>query len=135
MNQILLSVLIAFVFSQGFKILYNIIQRKEVHIQYLFETGGMPSTHSAIVVALFTSIYLFEGFTTSFLISVILAFIVIRDATGVRYTVGLEGKYIKKLLQKHKMKDAPNFALGHTPLQVLIGSAIGIISVLIVLVV
>ena len=133
MNQILLALIIAFLGSQGVKVIHNSIQSKQFKFKYIFETGGMPSGHSALVIALATSIYLIEGTSTAFFIATILAFIVIRDATGVRYTVGLEGQYLTKLLKKHKIikKQAPHFALGHTPMQAFVGSIVGLLAALI----
>lgn len=133
MNQILLALILAFLGSQGFKVIYNVSKRKSFSWYDIFETGGMPSGHSALVMALTTSIYLIEGLSSAFLISVILAFIVIRDATGVRYSAGLQGQLLTKLLKKHKIKtkQAPHFALGHTPMQAFIGSVVGVTAALI----
>lgn len=132
MNQILLSIIIAAITAQGFKIIYNTYHKHSFQFQDLFETGGMPSSHTAAVTALTLSIYLIEGLSTAFLISLTLAIIVIRDAIGVRYSSGIQGELITKLLKKHKIKikKAPHFALGHTPLQVLIGCVIGIVAAL-----
>mgnify|MGYP002622056517 CR=1 FL=1 len=134
MNQILLSLLIAFLGSQGFKVVYNTFHRHRFSWHDIFETGGMPSAHSALVIALATSIYLIEGSSSAFFIAMILAFIVIRDATGVRYSTGIQGQLLTKLLKKHKLiktKKAPHFALGHTPMQAFLGFCIGFISAII----
>jgi uncharacterized protein len=133
MNQILLALILAFLGSQGFKVVYNISKRKSFSWHDIFETGGMPSGHSALVMALTTSIYLLEGLSSAFLISAILSFIVIRDATGVRYSAGLQGQLLTKLLKKHKLfkKQAPHFALGHTPMQAFVGSVVGFLSAIV----
>ncbi|MAG61110.1 hypothetical protein CL619_04955 [archaeon] len=132
MNQTLLALIFAFLGSQGFKVVYNVHKRKSFSWHDIFETGGMPSSHSALVMTLVTSIYLLEGFTSAFFIAVILAFIVIRDATGVRYSAGLQGQFLTKLLKKHKIKkQAPHFALGHTPMQAFVGSCVGIVATII----
>ncbi|MBI2102296.1 divergent PAP2 family protein [Candidatus Woesearchaeota archaeon] len=94
----------------------------------------MPSSHSAFVVALATSIYLGEGTTSAFAISLVLALIVLRDAFGVRRSVGMEGKAIQKLFQMHHLKSRFHYSLGHTPLQVVVGALIGLaVAVLIYL--
>ena len=85
----------------------------------------MPSSHSAFVVALATIIYLEEGSSTAFAISLVLAFIVIRDAFGVRRTVGEEGMAVNQILQKLKIHKKTHFSMGHTPKQVIVGSLIG----------
>ena len=92
----------------------------------------MPSSHSAFVVSLTTIIYLVEGITTAFAVSLVLAFIVIRDAFGVRRTVGEEGYIINEIIKKIKIKKKTHFAMGHTPLQVLVGSVIGFVMALLV---
>jgi acid phosphatase family membrane protein YuiD len=62
-------------------------------------------------------------------------FVVIRDAFGVRRTVGEEGLMIHRILSKLKLKDQSHFAMGHTPKQVIVGSVLGIaVAVLIYLV-
>lgn len=110
--------------------IYNTILEKKFKFKHIFETGGMPSGHSALVIALATSTYLIEGTSTAFFIATILAFIVIRDATGVRYTAGLEGQYLTKLLKKHKIvkNEDLHFALGHTPMQAFVGSVVGLLA-------
>ncbi|MBI2669046.1 divergent PAP2 family protein [Candidatus Woesearchaeota archaeon] len=71
-------------------------------------------------------------FACFFAISLVLAFIVIRDAFGVRRTVGEEGLVINKIIRKIKMSKATHFSMGHTPLQVLVGSALGLVVSLLV---
>ena len=85
----------------------------------------MPSSHSAFVVSMATIIYLQERISTAFVISFVLAMIVLRDAFGVRRSVGNEGKEIEKLLKLHKLKSKFHYSLGHTPKQVLVGALIG----------
>ena len=68
-----------------------------------FLTGGMPSTHSAFVISLVTILYLTEGVSSTFVVSLVLAVIVLRDASGVRRTVGEEGMVITQMM---KVKDA-----------------------------
>ncbi|MDP3918740.1 MAG: divergent PAP2 family protein, partial [Nanoarchaeota archaeon] len=65
-------------------------------------------------------------------ISIVLALIVIRDAIGVRRTVGEEGEIIKELLKKHRIKHSFHNSIGHTPLQVIIGSILGFLIALLV---
>ncbi|MBT4446164.1 divergent PAP2 family protein [archaeon] len=131
MNQILLAIILAFLGSQGVKMILHSYKNKKFSHLYIFETGGMPSGHSALTMALTTSILIIEGTSTAFFISALLAFITIRDATGVRYTAGVEGQYLTKLLKKHKIKGNPKFAQGHTPMQAFVGTVVGILSALI----
>jgi uncharacterized protein len=126
MNIVVWSVILAGVGAQLAKMLINIIQRKGLSWQDLIVTGGMPSSHSAFVSALATSILLVEGLSTSFMIALVIAMVVIRDAFGVRLTVGKEGDVLKKLMQKHRMRLDFKYSKGHTPLQAAAGTLFGI---------
>jgi len=132
MNVVVWSVLIAGIGAQVVKMCLNIMQRKGLSWKDLIVTGGMPSSHSAFVAALAMSILLVEGLSTSFMISIVLALVVIRDAFGVRLTVGKEGDVLKKLLQKHKMRIDFKYSKGHTPLQAAAGTLFGIVVAIIV---
>src|SRR3990167_6430640 len=125
MNKIALAVLAAGFGAQLLKLIILFFRHKTLSWHDLVVTGGMPSSHSAFVVALAASIYLQEGLSTSFVISLVLALIVLRDAFGVRRTVGMEGKQIEKLLKLHKLKSKFHYSMGHTPLEVVVGSSIG----------
>ena len=87
----------------------------------------MPSSHSAFVVSLATIIFIEEGASTTFAVSLVLAFIVLRDAFGVRRTVGDEGLILNKIVKKIKLKTETHFSMGHTPKQVLVGALIGLL--------
>ena len=132
MNKILLAVLFAGFGAQLVKLIVYWFKHKTLSFHDIFVTGGMPSSHSAFVTSLATIIYLEEGTTTAFAIALILAFIVMRDAYGVRRTVGSEGKALKKLYKMHHIKSKAHYAMGHTPLQVLVGALIGFVVSLLV---
>lgn len=128
MNKIALAVLVGGFGAQLLKLLIFFFRHKSLSWHDLVVTGGMPSSHSAFVVSLATIIYLEEGASTAFVISLVLTFIVLRDAFGVRRTVGMEGKQIEKLLKLHKLKSKFHYSMGHTPLQVAVGAVMGLIS-------
>ena len=128
MNKIALAVLAGGFGAQLIKLLILFFRHKTLSWHDLVVTGGMPSSHSAFVVALSSAVYLEEGVSTAFVVSLVLALIVLRDAFGVRRTVGMEAKQIEKLLKLHKLKSKFHYSLGHTPLEVAIGSLIGAIS-------
>ncbi len=132
MNKIIIALLFAGFGAQLIKIIIFWFKNKKLTFHDLIVTGGMPSSHAAFVVSLATGVYLSEGITTSFAVSLVLAFVVIRDAFGVRRTVGRESMQIEKLLKLHKIKSKFHYSMGHTPLQVLIGSLLGfVVSVLV----
>ena len=130
MNKILLAVLLAGFGTQLIKLIIYLFRHKSLSWHDLVVTGGMPSSHSAFVVALATAVYLEEGTTTAFAISLVLALLVLRDSFGVRRTVGNEGKAIEKLFRMHKLKSGFHYSLGHTPLQVIVGSVLGFLIAL-----
>lgn len=126
MNKILLAVLLAGFGAQVLKLIVLWFKHKTLSFRDMIVTGGMPSSHSAFVVSLATSVYLAEGASTAFAVSLVLAVLVIRDAFGVRRTVGEEGLIINQILKKVHLKTKTHFSLGHTPLQVLAGSLLGL---------
>lgn len=130
MNKIILAILLAGFGAQLLKIILFWFRHKRLSWHDLIVTGGMPSSHAAFVISLATSIYLEEGTSTAFAVSLVLAFIVLRDAFGVRRTVGEEGLVIHQILKKLKIKTKAHFSLGHTPLQVVVGALIGFIIAL-----
>ena len=125
MNKIALAVLLAGFGAQLLKLIILYFRHKSLTWHDLVVTGGMPSSHSAFVVSLATIIYLVESISTAFVISLVLALVVLRDAFGVRRTVGMEGKQIEKLLKLHKLKSKFHYSMGHTPLEVVVGASIG----------
>ncbi len=126
MNKIALAVLAAGFGAQLVKLIILFFRHKSLSWHDLVVTGGMPSSHSAFVVSLATIIYLDEGVSTAFVISLVLAMIVLRDAFGVRRTVGIEGKQIEKLLKLNKLKSKFHYSMGHTPLEVAVGALLGL---------
>lgn len=125
MNKIVLAVIIAGFGAQLIKLIIYFFVHKTLSWHDLIVTGGMPSSHSAFVVSLATIIYLEESVSTAFVISLVLAMIVIRDSFGVRRTVGKGTQQIEKLLKLHKIQSKFHYSMGHTPLQVLVGSLFG----------
>jgi uncharacterized protein len=127
MNKVLISVILAGFGAQLAKLIIYWFKHKSLSLHDIFVTGGMPSSHSAFVVSLTTIIYLTEGATALFSLSLVFAMVVVRDAYGVRRTAGNEGKALKKLFKAHHLKSKDHYAMGHTPKQVIIGSIIGFI--------
>ena len=130
MSKIILAVVLAGVVAQLLKIMFYVFKQQSFNWHDLIVTGGMPSSHSAFVTALTTVVYLEEGASTSFAVSVVLALIVLRDAFGVRRSVGEEGMMINQILRKLKIKTETHFSLGHTPAQVAVGILIGLLVAL-----
>lgn len=98
----------------------------------LYKSGDMPSSHAAIIVALLVVVGVRDGFGTGlFGVVVTLAGIVLYDAVNVRRAVGEQGAVLQKLAKQAAQKHTFFNAKGHTPLEVLAGSTIGVaVSVL-----
>ncbi|MBI4151942.1 divergent PAP2 family protein [Candidatus Woesearchaeota archaeon] len=131
-NKAIIAVILAGFGAQLVKLVVLWFRHKRLTWHDLVVTGGMPSSHSAFVVALATIIYLQEGTSSAFAISLVLALIVLRDAFGVRRSVGMEGKAIQKLFQMHHLRSKFHYSLGHSPREVIVGSLIGFAVALIV---
>ncbi len=130
MNKIILAVLLAGFGAQLIKLIALWFKHKTLTWHDLVVTGGMPSSHSAFVVGLAAIVYLEEGASSAFAISLVLALIVLRDAFGVRRSVGMEGKAIQKLFRLHHLRSKFHYSLGHTPSEVIVGAAIGFAAAL-----
>jgi acid phosphatase family membrane protein YuiD len=125
---VLVSVVLALTAAQGLKMLLIVVRhRQPLHLEDIVVTGGMPSAHSATVTALCLSILLAEGWQNSiFVLSAVLAVVVIRDALGVRRTAGEEGRTINSIIRlAHVRTPLVHYSLGHTPTEVVVGIAIG----------
>ena len=129
-NNIFLSILIAGVISQLAKILIFIFKyEQKFHIKDLIVTGGMPSAHSALVGSLITIVGLNQGLSPLFFVILTFSLIVLRDAIGVRRSVGVEGRVIEKIIKYEKIKIGKfHYSLGHNPKEVLVGLIIGFVS-------
>ena len=125
---VLVSVVLALIAAQGLKMLLIVARhRQRLQLEDVVVTGGMPSAHSATVTALCLSILWTEGWRSSiFVLSAVLALVVIRDALGVRRTAGEEGKTINSIIRLAHVRTPPvHYSLGHTPIEVAVGIAIG----------
>ena len=129
-NSIFLSILIAGAVSQILKIIIITVKHKQkFSFNDLIVTGGMPSTHSALVSSLAVVIFLEQGLSALFFVVLTFSLIVLRDSMGVRRSVGEEGKAIEKIIKYEKIKiNRFHYSLGHSPVEVLAGLVIGVIS-------
>ena len=116
---------------QLFKFIYDRIETKQWHVERLMGAGGMPSSHSAVVVSLATLIGKHIGITSPlFALSGIFAFITMYDAAGVRRAVGKQAKVLNDIMNNQKLSNVEKLQemTGHTPVQVLAGAIIGFIG-------
>jgi uncharacterized protein len=118
-SDAVLSVLLALGIGETIKILVSLARKEPIII---FGMGGMPSTHSAAVAALFLSVYYETGTSLYLLITAVFGTIVIRDAYGLRWEVSKHSFALNRLLRKEEF-----FRVGHQKLEVLAGIALGLI--------
>lgn len=122
--------------AQVIKVLLILLVERRWRPEKALETGGMPSSHSAMVSALVTGVALTEGLGSPlFAVATTFALIVMYDATGVRHSSGQQARLINELVGELRAVVREGFApkplrvlLGHTYLEVLVGSLIGVLA-------
>ena len=120
----------AWFIAQALKVVLTLISEKRFAMDRMWGSGGMPSSHSALVCALTACIGKHFGFDAPiFAVSIVMSFVVMYDATGVRRQAGNQAKAINMLFSLSDLKlDMPlKELLGHTPLQVFAGAVLGIL--------
>jgi acid phosphatase family membrane protein YuiD len=106
------------------------------NLRRFVETGGMPSSHSASVAALSTAVGLQEGFASAiFGVTLYFSLIVMYDAAGLRRNAGRQAAVLNRLIERHFRHPEDDTQrlmelLGHTPLEVLVGALLGVVSAL-----
>jgi acid phosphatase family membrane protein YuiD len=132
-NPTLKAALFAWFLAQALKFIINLLIKQKVDLTRLIGAGGMPSSHSALVTSLSVSVGRVEGWSsTLFTITIIYAFIVMFDAAGVRRAAGKQAKVLNQILDDiyhgtHISQDKLKELIGHTPIEVLAGAALGIL--------
>ena len=119
---------------QLFKFLWDFFTLHEVNFKRFLGSGGMPSSHSAIITSIATMIGKNSGINSPiFALSVVVSLIVMYDAAGVRRAAGEQAKVLNEIVKEKKksLNQTPEEklqeALGHTPVQVFAGAFIGIL--------
>jgi uncharacterized protein len=130
-NRVLLIALAASLTAQLLKLLILFVQSGQIKLHVLVETGGMPSSHSALVAALAVGIGRTQGWDSpQFAIASVFAFIVMYDAAGIRLAAGKQAKVINQIVvevfEEDNEIDPLKELLGHTPIQVLVGAILGV---------
>jgi len=126
--------LIAWVIAQTSKVIVDSVILHRFSVRRLATAGGMPSSHSALVVALTTIIGRLEGVQSPlFAMALIFSTVVMYDATGVRRAAGQQAMILNRLiddlfiahqgLRQERLREL----LGHTPIEVIAGALLGII--------
>ena len=134
-NRILMCALTGWFVAQALKIPTYWLVEKKLDWSRFFGSGGMPSSHTAFVVALTIMVGATEGFDTAvFAVSFTLSAIVMYDATGVRRETGTQAQVINEILRQVFINGKPisdddlKELVGHTPLEVAAGAILGLLS-------
>jgi uncharacterized protein len=128
----LLPPFVAWAIAQVLKVVVTSVRRRHLDLRVLADQGGMPSSHSAIVAALTTVVGRLNGVTSDvFAIALIFSVVVMYDAQGVRRAAGLQAAVLNRLvddlmahrpIQETRLREL----IGHTPVEVLVGAALGV---------
>ncbi|XP_009778706.1 uncharacterized protein LOC107825678 [Nicotiana tabacum] len=132
-NYPLVSALLAFALAQSAKLFTSWYKERHWDLKQLVGSGGMPSSHTSTVTALATAVGLQEGFGGSlFATALVLACVVMYDATGVRLQAGRQAEVLNQIVCElpagHPLADSIPLRelLGHTPPQVVAGGFLGL---------
>ncbi|KAM4120396.1 hypothetical protein ACJW30_03G128200 [Castanea mollissima] len=134
-NYPLISALAAFAMAQFIKVFTSWYKERRWDLKQLVGSGGMPSSHSATVTALAAAVGFQEGFGGSvFATALVLACVVMYDATGVRLHAGRQAEVLNQIVYElpaeHPLAESRPLRelLGHTPPQVIAGCLLGIVT-------
>jgi len=135
--RFLLAPLVAWTIAQTAKVILYSVREGRLNLRVLAVTGGMPSSHSAIVMGMTTAVGKYSGITSAqFAIALIFSFVVMYDAAGLRRAAGRQAAVLNRLVedlvhmrgvQEAKLREL----LGHTPVEVLVGAVLGVAAGLI----
>ena len=132
-NRILIAAAIGWLLAQGIKVPLNFILYRDWNWSLLFSTGGMPSSHSALVAGAAHACGLYMGFGSAyFALAAVIAIVVIYDATGIRRQAGKHAAVINAMIQDlatgHPLKEEQlREVLGHTPMEAVMGTLLGVV--------
>lgn len=132
-NPIIDCALLAWFLAQVIKVVLDAVLLRKLDLQRFVSSGGMPSSHSALVVAAATAIgRLYGTRTPDFALAAVLSAVVMYDACNVRRSAGDTARLVNQILAHVEKLTAEDFAddlrevMGHTPLQVLMGALLGL---------
>ena len=127
-NSVLFWSLLSCLLAQFFKVVFNFFSTRKIRFGIMFETGGMPSSHSALITGATSGIGIQLGFDSPiFALAIAVSLIVMYDASGVRKSAGIQAAEINNLSRKLDPKSEINLkeTLGHTKFEVIVGSLLG----------
>jgi uncharacterized protein len=131
-NRVLWAAVAGWLIAQGIKVLVALVITRKFEPSYIFAAGGMPSSHSALVMGLATAVARVQGLgSVYFAVAAVFAGVVMYDAAGVRRAVSKQARILNLMmddffhergLDVHRLGEL----IGHTPVEVFAGAALGI---------
>lgn len=134
-NNVLWISISAWVLAQVLKVFTGLVRERRLDLRYFVASGRMPSAHSATVSALATAVAMTQGLgSVAFAITAVVAVLIMYDAAGVRRAVSRQSVVLNRIVGEIRDKrprdeverDLREF-IGHTPVQVIVGAALGIL--------
>ena len=132
-NPIIDCALLAWFLAQLAKVILEAVLLRKLDLRLFVSSGGMPSSHSALVVSATVAIGKHCGFSgPAFALAVVLSAVVMYDACNVRRSAGDTARLVNQILAHVEKLTAEDFAddlrevMGHTPMQVLMGALLGL---------
>src|SRR5947199_8615203 len=131
-SRVLVASFIAWAIAQLSKTIYDVFRYRKLRLSRLVSAGGMPSSHSALVMSLATATGRVAGVdSAAFAISLVLAAIVMYDAAGVRRAVSIQARILNQMIDeafqgKPFAEKRLRELIGHTPTQVIVGGLLGV---------
>ena len=117
---------------QILKFIFDLMLHIKANFKRLYGSGGMPSSHSALVMSITTVAGLVEGFDSiAFAACFVFSMIVMYDAAGVRRAAGKQARVLNQILANYKeinIQEKLVELLGHTPIEVFMGAIFGIVE-------
>ena len=127
--KVIIAGIAAWFIAHLIKVIIASVKEKKFKPEFFISLGGMPSAHSAFVSAIAASIFLLQGVSILFAVSLAFSIIVLRDAVGVRREVGRHAEILNKLNKGKRL----NEKVGHTLSDILVGIVIGVLAALIII--
>jgi uncharacterized protein len=132
--EVIIAAMTAGFMAQLIKFVTTLLIQQQLNFRLLVQTGGMPSSHSATMTAMATSVGMIKGFdSVVFAVALGVAMVVMYDAAGVRRAAGKMAGILNRLVEELYLSHNPNHVperlrelLGHTPIEVLGGFFLGV---------
>jgi acid phosphatase family membrane protein YuiD len=137
LNHLFLVTISVWCLAQGIKVFLGVLRTKRFDFRWFIGTGGMPSAHAAGASAMAVTAGFDYGFNSGiFALAIVFAIVTMFDAQGVRRSTGTQARILNKVMEDIYWKGRINEIrlkelIGHTPIEVIVGSLIGILMAII----